>query len=71
MTALIDIALIIRDPAMQMRTGGLDASVVIDYAEAFEADALFPAVTVFTDGESFWLADGFHRMAGAEKAGRD
>jgi hypothetical protein len=70
MTALIDIALITRDSAMQMRTGGLDAGVVVDYAEAFEADAVFPAVTVFSDGDSFWLADGFHRIAGAEKAGR-
>jgi hypothetical protein len=29
----------------------------------------FPAITVFHDGTNHWLADGFHRVAAAKKAG--
>jgi hypothetical protein len=42
---------------------------IADYAEAMEAGAKFPPVTVFFDGEKHWLADGFHRVAGAKRAG--
>ena len=31
-----------------------------------EEGAIFPPVTVFFDGEHFWLADGFHRVQAAE-----
>jgi len=41
-----------------------DGGVVLDpLGEAW------PPVTVFHDGESYWLADGFHRVAAAERAG--
>lgn len=29
----------------------------------------FPALTVFYDGEAYWLADGFHRWHAAQRAG--
>lgn len=39
----------------------IDRGVVSDYAEAVRDGATFPAITVFFDGSSYWLADGFHR----------
>jgi hypothetical protein len=39
------------------------------YAHALQAGAKFPPVTVFFDGDSFWLADGFHRYMAYEIAG--
>jgi len=39
----------------------IDRGVVSDYAEAVRDGATFPPITVFFDGASYWLADGFHR----------
>lgn len=39
----------------------IDRGVVSDYAEAVRDGATFPPITVFFDGSSYWLADGFHR----------
>lgn len=47
----------------------LNETVVADYAEAIQAGASFPPVTVFHDGADYWLADGFHRYFAAKKAG--
>lgn len=46
----------------------IDTSVVSDYAEKFELGETFPNVDLFFDGKHYWLADGFHRYFGAEKA---
>ncbi len=43
-------------------------NVIDDYAEAFKAGATFPPIVTFFDGTAYWLADGFHRHAGAKKA---
>lgn len=40
----------------------IDQSTVRDYADALSTEATFPPVTVFHDGEAYWLADGFHRV---------
>ncbi|MFC6197843.1 ParB N-terminal domain-containing protein [Ponticaulis profundi] len=48
----------------------INKEVVADYAEAMRDGAQFPAIVVFYDGSSYWLADGFHRyeaFARAEK----
>ena len=37
--------------------------VVADYAQAMASGVKFPPITVFYDGEHYWLADGFHRLA--------
>ena len=44
----------------------LDKKVIADYAEAMQAGAIFPALTVFAekDSQRFILADGFHRLEG-------
>ncbi len=57
------------DPGVQMRAGGLDGSRVDQYTEAMIAGDDFPPVVVFNSSGVFWLADGFHRVAAAERAG--
>jgi hypothetical protein len=54
---------------VQVRPG-----VVRDYAAAMarqtaEGGLRFPPVILFTDCQSYWLADGFHRIVAARKAG--
>ncbi len=59
-----------RDGGTQMRAG-LDEATVAEYFEAMriaEGWGLFPPITVFHDGENYWLADGFHRYAAAIQA---
>lgn len=57
-------------PDLQSRMA-LNASVVKDYAEQFAiAGISIPAVTVFYDGDKYWLADGFHRVAAFKSIGR-
>lgn len=43
--------------------GKVDDDVVREYATALREGAVFPPVTVFYDGNDYWLADGFHRHA--------
>lgn len=45
----------------------LNNSTVDEYAEAMDNSAEFPPILVFYDGEKYWLADGFHRVAAAKK----
>jgi hypothetical protein len=59
---------IVRDEGIQPREK-LDDRVVADYAEGFAQGAHFPPVIVFHGDDKFWLADGFHRTAAAEKVG--
>lgn len=49
----------------------LDFHAVDDYTDDMEAGTKFPPVTVFYDGESHWLADGFHRVRAAYAANFD
>ncbi len=46
-----------------------DWLVVDDYVHAMKEGAVFPPVVVFFDGRTHWLADGFHRVEAAERAG--
>ena len=68
---------IITLPVTLLRTDGgtqtrarLDPSIVEDYAATMREGAQFPPLTVFYDGSDYWVADGFHRQAAAEKAER-
>lgn len=47
----------------------LNQFLVDDYAAAMREGIAFPPVTVFSDGERHWLADGFHRYQAARQAG--
>jgi hypothetical protein len=40
-----------------------------EFVEAMLLGADFPPVTVFKDGSTYWLADGFHRVSAAKQAG--
>ncbi|MEZ4730182.1 MAG: hypothetical protein R3E79_23890 [Caldilineaceae bacterium] len=54
----------------QMRAE-LNQDTIADYADTMrraDSYAPFPPITVFYDGESYWLADGFHRHAAAFQA---
>lgn len=55
------------DGGTQSRAG-LDPEVVERYAESVDE---LPPVDVYHDGESYWLANGFHRVAALTARGRD
>src|SRR5262245_64572310 len=40
-----------------------------DYAGLYRDGQGLPPVTVFQDGDDYWLADGFHRVMAAREAG--
>jgi ParB-like chromosome segregation protein Spo0J len=42
---------------------------VQEYASAMRDGEVFPPVTVYYDGEKYWLFDGFHRVAAAKQVG--
>lgn len=56
------------DAGTQIRVR-LDDATVAEYAEAYQNGATFPPVIVFHDGSEYILADGFHRVMGANSAG--
>ena len=66
----IKISTLRRDGGCQPRAQ-LDDDVVVEYAEAMDAGAVFPPVKVFHDGTDHWLGDGYHRVAAAELLERE
>ena len=48
----------------------MDPELIQDYAAAMTEGAEFPPLTVYRDGSTYWLADGFHRIAAAQEAGQ-
>ena len=64
----LELLLIRTDGGTQPRTG-LNSELIDEYVEAMTEGAKFPPVTVFYDGASYWLADGFHRLEAAKKSG--
>jgi hypothetical protein len=53
---------IVADPACQARVY-IDPLTVAEYFEAHAAGAVFPPLIVFWDQTTYWLADGFTRLA--------
>ena len=51
---------------MQIRVK-MDPDVVQDYLEAMKTGKKFPPLLTFFDGESHFLADGFHRLHAARE----
>ncbi|MGD9728178.1 MAG: hypothetical protein AB7V39_17550, partial [Nitrospiraceae bacterium] len=54
------------DGGTQMRAE-LDPTTITEYAQAIQDGATFPPLIVFYDGETYWLGDGFHRLAARKK----
>jgi len=64
-------------PIDQIRTDGIgDSKVplheakVQDYAKKIIEGNVFPPVTVYDDGDHYWLADGFHRFEAVRRLGK-
>ncbi len=64
----LSITEITADPDCQLRAA-CSSVTVQEYAEALAAGATFPPVIVFSDGDSYWLSDGFHRFEAHQSAG--
>jgi len=47
----------------------INQEMIDEYAEAIEEGEKFPPITLFNDGISFYLADGFHRFFAHQKLG--
>lgn len=62
------IADVVRDPALQARVG-LDEEVVKEYETRYRTGAWMPAPIVYRVGDQDFVAEGFHRVEGAERAG--
>jgi ParB-like chromosome segregation protein Spo0J len=65
----IDLHAIRLDQSAQPREA-LNNDRIAEYADAMKAGDQFPPLTVFHDGKTYWLADGFHRHYAAQHAGR-
>ena len=68
MIETISIERIDRGAGTQSRAN-LDGPTVDDYAAAMRAGDEFPPIELIYDGESYYLKDGFHRVAAAIQAG--
>jgi hypothetical protein len=68
--ALLKLDLIRTDGDTQQRSI-IDAEIVKSYAELMGSGIQFPPVTVWYDGTSYWLSDGFHRAAAARLLNRN
>jgi hypothetical protein len=65
---LIRLSEIQMDGGTQTRAS-LNNEAVTEYAEQMTNGAKFPAVVLFFDGSTYWLADGFHRCHASKQAG--
>ena len=70
-TLSIPLENIVIDERIQVRVAGLDQERVEQYALAMEEGAEFPPVVLFREGETLYLADGFHRVAAAWQAEKE
>jgi len=57
------------DSRAQARSRLCEATIA-EYAEGYQNGAASPPITLHFDGQSYWLADGFHRYFGAQPAGK-
>ena len=70
MTAVLKISEIKFDKKTQSRVE-MNNEVITEYAAAIQDGAEFPPITVFFDGSSWWLADGYHRFHAHKQAGKE
>jgi ParB-like chromosome segregation protein Spo0J len=64
----VPVEAIVTDPDLQPRAK-IDRPTVARYAEMLRDGVALPPVELVTDGQSIWLADGFHRVFAHEDAG--
>ena len=67
-TKAIKLSDIVIDAGTQQRVEPTQ-SVIDEYSEAIKCGAKFPPVTVFSNGVTYYLVDGFHRYFAYKKAG--
>jgi hypothetical protein len=60
----------ITDTRCQLRAS-MNQQTVAEYAEAMREGDMFPPIIVYRDGDTYLVADGFHRVEAARYAGRD
>lgn len=68
-SARLAISTITVDDEIQQRAHGVDHIIVDEYAEDIAEWIDVAPVVVYSDGETHWLADGFHRIRAAVQAG--
>src|SRR6266571_9080734 len=70
MAKAISLALevLILDAEVQPRETMSNATIQ-EYAALYADGQELSAILVFRDGQSYWLADGFHRVSAARQAG--
>lgn len=66
---MLSIDAITLDERCQPRSA-MSLELIGDYARAMAEGAEFPPLTVYRDGSTYYLADGFHRIAAAQDAGQ-
>ena len=49
----------------------LNSDKVSEYAEQMNDGIVFPPITVFYDGSSYWLSEGFHRLFAEKQRGTE
>jgi hypothetical protein len=54
--------------ALQGRAGS-NGSIIAEYAKLMRMGVVFPPVRTWFDGDSYWLSDGFQRIAATELVG--
>lgn len=64
----VNISAIQFDSATQVRAE-INNDVVNDYAAAMAANVAFPPAELFSDGQKFWIGDGWHRLLAAQRNG--
>jgi len=67
-STIVSISSIIFDSETQSRVT-IDYEKVGEYQAAIKDGDQFPPITVFFDGESYWIGDGFHRAMAYRAAG--
>ena len=68
--ALIKLTDIRCDSGTQCRSG-VSEETVSDYADRMQSGDTFPPVVLFSDGNEYHMADGFHRCLAANRNGAD
>lgn len=69
MTIAIRLLASIRLDGGTQARAAVDEDTIADYSEAYKRGDSMPPIIVFDDGQWLWLADGFHRVYGAQRAG--